>query len=530
MSDGSTVRGIPAAYLTKSKILSGLQCRKKLWLFEREPGRAAPVHPALARHAGEGIAVGELARTAFENGTLVECSSNLPADVAALTRDYIDRGVSTLFEAGFCAEVDFQTEAEFHLDSGIHATEVFVRVDVLHRENSGYRIIEVKSSTRVKHEHLADVAVQRFVCELSGLEIRQAEVMHLASGASWPDADSLFVTEDVTDKTSEWLSDLPETIGELSRVLAGSTPPEVSIGTHCTNPVDCAFKAFCWRNVPKPSIFNIRGLPGEMRDAFAGRGLLSPADLGREELPAEAKRYIELYARSAPEVDWSGIETMFDRLEPPLYFLDFETDNPAIPRFPGTSPYEQVPFQYSLHVLESVESLADPTAAVRHTEYLHRDAGDPRECLAEKLVDDLGGKGSIIAYWAVFEKRVISRLSTTLPELRTRLKSLGGRFWDLFEVFKRHYAHPGFLGSFSLKKVLPVLVPALSYDTLDVGDGVAAQIAWNRMLVTDDKGETARLEAALLEYCRRDTYAMVALCEVLYRWLAGRASRKESGA
>jgi len=201
----------------------------------------------------------------------------------------------------------------------------------------------------------------------------------------------------------------------------------------------------------------------------------------------------------------------------PVYHLDFETLAPAIPRFAGTRPYDSIPFQFSAHVEQ-----ADGT--VSHTEYLHGDSSDPREPLALALLDALGETGSICVYTG-FEARVIRDLAAALPELAPRLEALPERIWDLHPVIRNNYYHPGFRGSFSIKQVLPALIPQMSYDKLEIGDGALASISYEQALQSGDPAEKQRIFRALREYCGQDTLALVRLRGVL----AGRALQYTAG-
>jgi hypothetical protein len=191
-----------------------------------------------------------------------------------------------------------------------------------------------------------------------------------------------------------------------------------------------------------------------------------------------------------------------------VHHLDFETVGSAIPLYPNTRPYQAVPFQWSNHV-----EAADGT--VRHEEYLHGDAGDPREPFARTLLDSLGHEGSICVYTS-YEQNILTALADTLPHLRDALLALIPRLWDLHAVVKAHYYHPSFGGSYSIKAVLPALIPALAYDDLEIQDGTTASLQYARMTFGNpDPDERGRLRTSLLKYCERDTLAMVEIRRTL---------------
>ena len=217
-----------------------------------------------------------------------------------------------------------------------------------------------------------------------------------------------------------------------------------------------------------------------------------------------------MYKRQEKRIDYKEIDSLLGSLIYPIHFLDFETDNPAIPRFAGMHPFERIPFQFSVHVLEKDGMLI-------HQEFLHTDNTDPREAIAKSLVTDIRPIGSIVAYNASFEQGVIKELATTVPELSEPLLSFLPRFFDLLIVFRNHYKDPAFLGSNSIKSVLPVLVPELSYKDLQVRNGGDAQVTWNEMILEPDPVRKQELAQALREYCQLDTFAMVRLFQKLFK-------------
>ena len=195
-------------------------------------------------------------------------------------------------------------------------------------------------------------------------------------------------------------------------------------------------------------------------------------------------------------------------LQYPIHFLDFETDNPAIPRFDGLHPYQQFPFQYSCHVLHQNNE-------IEHYEYLHTDSTDPRLSVVESLLNHVSSCGSVVVYNASFEQGVLKHLADFFPEHAPPLQSIIDRIWDLLDIFKKHYTHPDFCGSNSLKAVLPVLAPSLDYQDLDVRDGTEAQATWNLMLNTEDETDKNEWINRLKAYCKTDTLATVKIYKAL---------------
>ena len=265
----------------------------------------------------------------------------------------------------------------------------------------------------------------------------------------------------------------------------------------------------CWQGVPQVSIFDIPGLRPEVKTRLAAQGILDLADLPADlKLTRRQRDFVELMRRGGTEIDRAGLRAHLDRLSYPLYFFDFEADAPAIPRFAGLKPYQAFPFQYSCHILQEDGTL-------EHREYLHVDGGDPRLPLAEALLEHIGPHGSVVVYHAQFERMVLNDLAAHLPEHAARLHGVARRLWDQLEVFRRHYRSAAFLGSNSIKYVLPALAPHLSYADLAVRRGDQAQAVWQDMIACRDAVQKAELAGQLRAYCELDTYAMVEIHRVL---------------
>lgn len=494
--------------LSKSLFLSGLQCRKKIWLLVHDPKLAVPVSGLRQRLMDQGLEVGILARRHYKKGILIDEPSYMPERAIIETQSALAAGAQIVFEGAFQAD------------------GIFVRADILmlRSDTTKYDIIEVKSSTRAKEEHIPDLAVQKYVAQAAGLNIGSCCLMHINTKCVWPDTAALFITDDMSEEVENYVQTVPAAASQFKEVIHSTKVPDIQIGMHCLWPYECAFKSFCWRDTPDFSILNLKKLSFEGKSELVQHGHLTLSSIPSDfPLSPTDREQIDFFSLNVPEIDWTGIAKEIETLEFPLYFLDFETDSQAIPRFEGTHPYEQIPFQYSLHIMSDrplpdvfnalgVDMLAECGALnLLHKEYLHLDSTDPRPALAERLLEDIGETGTIIAYYAPFEKRVIKRLSEIQKQNFIRLQSLLKRFWDPLPVLRAYYLHPAFYGSYSLKSVLPVVAPGMSYDKLDVRDGVEAQVAWARMKSSKDKQERMKLEVDLKRYCGQDTLAMVKL-------------------
>ncbi|MCF7802705.1 MAG: DUF2779 domain-containing protein [Candidatus Marinimicrobia bacterium] len=472
--------------LSKSRFLSGIQCTKKLWIETYNRALIPPPSPADQRIFDQGHQVGQLARDDYTDGVLIEPDHFHIPEAMAQTEQAIDSGVKVLFEGAFAHE------------------EVLVRPDILRRtEDDTWQLMEVKSSTRVKDEHIQDVAIQEYVLEGAGLPIASTHLMHVNRECVYPDLSNFFTTADITTDVAGFLPEVPDILAHLFATLDRENKPVVPIGKHCTSPYDCPLVEYCWDHVPEYSIFTVPRLNWDKKDQLMADDILAITDIPDAfPLSDTQQEYVDCVQAEDASIDWEGIRQELARLEYPLYFLDFETDNPAVPRFEGMRPYDQFPFQYSCHILQEDGSLD-------HVEYLHTDQTDPRGPVAEHLVKSIGAMGSVIAYNAGFEKRILADLRDRFSTLQEPLQGMIDRLWDQLVIFRKHYTDYRFRGSNSIKAVLPVLVPELAYEDLEIQGGEVAQVAWNELLDTEDEAQRKELIQSLLAYCRRDTLGMV---------------------
>lgn len=483
--------------LTKSKYLSGLQCVKRLWLEEHAPQRVSASGGMQDLSRLQGFQIGRLARTRYPGGELIGGAS---LDAVRRTQTALYNGATCLFEAAFVYD------------------GILVRCDILRKLPGGrWELIEVKSTTQIKPHHLHDAAIQKYVVSGAGLVVQAVKLMYVNSqGCVFPDLASFFCETDVTRPVARLIRKLPKNVETLRGRLAQADAPPVLIGAHCDTPYPCPAKSHCWQHVPPESIFTIPRLSARKIAALVRRGILSIHDIppGFALSPPQAA-YVERVKAGTPLIDAQAIGWRLGELVYPIYFFDFETYAYAVPRFWGMRPYQQLPFQYSLHVLEA-------DGGVRHADYLHRDGSDPRSGLAHALVNHIGPTGSVVVYNARFERTVLRDLAHTQPVYRQRLRSINARLWDQLEIFDRHYLDPRFEGSNSIKRVLPVLAPHLSYADLNVKRGDQAQAVWGEMIVCADPARKAQMAGDLLAYCARDTQAMLEIHHMLCRLVADR--------
>jgi predicted RecB family nuclease len=480
--------------LSKSRYLLGLRCHKLLWLDEYEPDGTPPDAERLFRMR-EGIAVGERARAVMGDGVLIKSPDFAPELKLAETQRALDSGAALIFEAMFTAG------------------GAVVRTDILRRTADGFDLIEVKSSTSIKDEQLAEVAMQLWVLRAAGLSVPRAFVMHLNGECRFPDLANLFVTEDVTEAVEPMLADVAREVAAQLAMLDGPKP-EIAFGAYCKRPEPCERFDECWSAFSEYHIHTLYRIQWKSieKNLAAGRDTIDQMDESMTKVLA-AKRQIRS-VRSRKRIVEAGLGDALDTLKPPVAWLDFETVALAIPVWPGCAPFTQVPVQFSVHWT----GRTDPPDN-RHQEYLAVAGEDPRPALAAELVRVCDSAETIVAYYASFEKGCIERLAEAVPVQADALRRINDRIVDLLPILRDHVYDPAFHGSFSLKKVLPALVPSLSYADLDVKEGGSATVLLAQVLLDPERigGDEAvqKLRHQLLEYCERDTEAMVRLAEAL---------------
>ena len=484
--------------LSKSRFVAGVQCHKLLWWKVHEP-KAEELQPdvVLQDRFDQGQQVGELAQTHFPGGVLIDFPyREVDAKIAA-TSDALKAGAPSIFEASFLAD------------------DTFVAVDVLERLDDGFRLIEVKSSSSQKDEHIPDAAVQKHVLSQCGIDVLAVEIMHLNREYRHPDQGDLFNRTDVTTPVDEWLGRIPAELEAQLEMLAGSCP-DVEIGSQCFEPRECPFVGRCWPDSPD-HIIKLYNVGSVKAIGYMARGIQWISDLpGDEKLPRAAQRQLQAM-QSGELVVESGLAKDLEAFDVRLGHLDFETIQRAIPVWDGLGPWHQAAVQFSYHQ-------EDGSGGFAHAEHLAEGPLDARPALARAMIEATADAERVVHY-SSFEKTRIRSLQKSVPELEPELKELESKLIDLLPVIRNNVYHPDFRGSFSLKFVLPALIPELTYDDLVIVDGMVASVTIARLLFVAVKLSPKQHEKTrhdLLEYCKRDTWATVKLLERL-RELAGQA-------
>lgn len=483
--------------LSKSRFMAGFQCLKRLYFQVHRPSLAAETDQSVTAALESGREVGELARKAFPGGVLAETASNQPSENIRRTEQLFgDDGIPAVFEGTFQHD------------------NILVQTDILaRRPHGGWRLIEVKSSTEVKEHHPYDVGIQQHV--LGGLHLETSpRLMHLNRNYVYNggahNLRNLFEISNLEEEVNKLLDQLPEMIRQQRAVLSRPEPPEIAPGPQCSKPVRCEFYSYCNPELPEDHVSLLPAISSTKLAQLAAKGITSISDIPCDFPLSERQRRACRCVKEQTTYRGKGLKESLDALDYPLFFMDFETFAPAIPRFSGMKPYDPIPFQWSVHVR------SNPGGPATHHEFLAEDGSDPRLPFLTSLLGVVGRKGHVIVYNQGFESQRLAELAHCFPEYTGPIAQLRARLWDLLKIVRENVYHPGFRGSFSLKRVLPALVPEMTYEGMEVSEGKEAGLAWERVVRGQvSPQERNRLRKALLEYCCQDTLAMVRLLDCL---------------
>ena len=476
--------------LTKSLFISGCQCHDMLWWLTHAAESGEP-DLALQDRFEQGREVGLKAREHVPGGVAIDPGAAREERVER-TLAALDAGAPVIYEASF-------------LSAG-----VFVSVDIMERLADGFGLIEVKSSTRRKEEHIPDAAIQTHVARSSGLPVSRVEVMHLNRECRYPELGDLFVREEVTEEVEELLPQIPAEIEEQLRVVLGESPG-VGFGEHCLEAKSCPFGEHCWPEVTEEHVLTLYRVKDARKWEMLEQGIESIHDIENPEgLPKLAQRQVRAVKEGRRLVE-PGLAAALESFRGPLAHLDFETVGLAVPAWRGCRPWQAVPVQFSCH-------RETASGEWEHLAYLAPGGEDCREELSRELIEACAGARAVVAYNAGFERRCLKQLAEAVPELAGPLNDVADRLVDLLPAVRDFVYDPAFRGGFGLKAVLPALVPELSYEELPIGEGQVASLWLRRLLLRPEAIPPERrptLRPDLLRYCRQDTLATVRLLDAL---------------
>lgn len=489
--------------LSKSKYTTFCQCKKKLWLdtYQQE---LAKVDPTTEEILKTGNIIGDLAMGLLgpfvEVTTYKEDGSLDLFTMVEKTKEEISKNTQNICEASF-----------FYGDN-------YCAVDILHNDGDGYSLYEVKSSTKVEPYHILDASYQYFVLENNGVKINQVFIVHINPfyvRKEKLDLKKLFKVQDITQEVIKELPKVLKNIEEAQIILKQASEPEIELGTYCDDPFLCPYQDYCRRNLVKPNIFSMYRMSKSKMYAYYQKGIISYQDIKASAIKlnqTQARQISFELENKDLLVDKEALKKFLLDFKGPLYFLDFETMQEAIPPFYNSRPYSQIPFQYSLHILDEEGNLT-------HQGFLGEQGIDPRRKIAEALCQDIPLDVVTVAYNKAFECTRLQELADLFPDLSCHLLNIKANMLDLLIPFQKGYVYKKEMqGSFSIKKVLPAFFgydASLDYHALPgVKNGKEAmQVFVNLVNMKEEEVKAARL--GLWEYCKLDTLAMVKLYEKL---------------
>ena len=486
--------------LSKSTFIRGLQCEKSLYLYKHHYNLKDETPVQLQAIFNQGTNVGILAQELFPNGVDASPPDHFKIQESVFkTQDFIANGESIIYEATF------------------QHNGVIAALDILVKDADSWKAYEVKSSTSVSDTYVYDAAIQYYTIVNSGIDLKDISIVYINNQyvKNGPiNIQELFTIESVLERVQKVLPNIPNQIENFKQVIKQPTVPDIDIGTHCNNPYSCDFKGHCWKHIPEYSVFNISNLRSNKKFELYNKGIITLDQIDLENNPLNANQLLQVRSElnDTSYIDRKNISDFINDLTCPLYFLDFETMGSAIPIYDNTRPYQQFVFQYSMHVQREKEG------ELQHFEYLAETNinEDPRIGFVKQLIKDCGTSGDILVYNIGFERSKLNDLIILFPEYANDLNSIINRLKDLMTPFqKRWYYTPEMKGSYSIKYVLPALVPELSYQDLEIKEGGTASTVFAQMANGKFTGDYIKTRRDLLEYCKLDTYAMVKIYEVL---------------
>jgi hypothetical protein len=487
--------------LSKTQYMEGLRCQKLLWLRFNRPELAEPIDAPTAHLFSTGHRIEEYARQLYPSGEMIE---KLPeysfSDLIEMTEKAVTGDAPSIYEGTFAAG------------------QMHCRTDILEKVKSGSRkcrLSEIKMCTKLKDElHIEDTGFQCRCLTDNEIDVRNVFLVHVNPGYTRMgelNPTEFFVSEEITKEALAESETIPLRVHSMIRAISQADPGESPIGSQCKSPGRCPFFKHCHQSLPENSIFELP-YAAKVIPMLRSSNILRLVDIPLSmKLTPRQSAQVKSAKTGLPVIDRYELKAFLKTIEYPIYFLDFEAISPCIPPYDKCNAYERLPFQYSLHVKKS------GNCCLEHYEYLHDTASDPRTPLTVRLLNQLGKKGTILAWNMSYEVSVLKAIANRFPEYSTAIADLLPRFRDLIAPFRSgFYVDFRFKGSSSLKYVLPVLVPSLSYKTMAIQKGDEASLIFEKYV----EGEMAATEwegyrSALLAYCELDTLAMAEILNVL---------------
>jgi hypothetical protein len=442
-----------------------------------------------------GTDVGKLAQQLFPKGIDASPKSQFEYDKAVVvTSNLLKEKQKIIYEASFSF------------------SDVLSVADIVVSEKSGLRVFEVKSSTSISETYICDAALQYWVISNCGYKIKDFSITYINNQyvrKGKLDINELFVTESVLKLILPLQKWVEEKVNQFKKVLAKKVIPKIDIGEHCYDPYTCGFYEYCRKHIPENSIFDLSGIHLNKKYDLYRNGIVKLEDVPIDaDLSKNAKLQLDVYNSKKDLIDKKAIKEFLSDLNYPIYFMDFETFQPAVPMFDNSKPYMQIPFQYSLHFKKNKSS------RIEHFEFLAETGNDPRIKFIENLLCDTKSEGDILTYNKSFEVLRLKEIAEAFPKYKKEIEERISRVKDLMIPFqKKYYYTYKMQGSYSIKYVLPALIPDLSYGDLEINEGGLASVAFESLYYETDLMRIAEIRKNLLEYCKMDTLAMVKILE-----------------
>ena len=483
--------------LSKSSFIRGVQCEKHLYLYKfhyNEMDQLSEMQKAIFKR---GTDVGKLAQQLYPGGIDASPKTQFEYDKAVkLTKELLEKKQKIVYEASF------------------NFSDVLAVADIVVNEKSGLKVYEVKSSTSISETYIRDAALQYWVISNCGYKIKDFSITYINNQYvrnGKLDLEELFITESVLKQIIPLQKWVEENVVRFKKVLARRSIPVIDIGEHCYDPYTCGFYEYCRKHIPENSIFDLSGIHLNKKYDLYRQGIIKLEDIPDDaNLSKNAKLQLDVYRSKKDLIDRKAIKEFLSDLNYPLYFMDFETFQPAVPMFDNSKPYMQIPFQYSLHYKKNKKS------KVEHFEFLAEIGNDPRIKFIENLLHDTKSVGDILTYNKSFEVLRLKEIADVFPKYKEEIEERISRVKDLMIPFQKKYYYTSKMqGSYSIKYVLPALSPDLSYENLEINEGGLASIAFESLYYETDLMRIADIRNNLLEYCKLDTLAMVKILEKL---------------
>ncbi len=483
--------------LSKSSFIRGVQCEKHLYLYKyhyNEMDQLSEMQKAIFKR---GTDVGKLAQQLYPNGVDASPATQFEYDKAVkVTKELLEKKQKVIYEASF------------------NFSDVLSVADIVVNGKSGLSVYEVKSSTSISETYIRDAALQYWVISNCGYKIKDFSITYINNQYvrnGKLELDKLFITESVLKLILPLQKWVEENVLRFKKVLTKRSIPVIDIGEHCYDPYTCGFYEYCRKHIPENSIFDLSGIHLNKKYDLYRNGIIKLEDIPDDaDLSKNARTQLDVYKSKIDLIDKKAIKEFLSDLNYPIYFMDFETFQPAVPMFDNSKPYQQIPFQYSLHYKINKNS------KVEHFEFLADAGNDPRIKFIENLLRDTKSKGDILTYNKSFETLRLKEIAEAFPKYKEEIVERISRIKDLMLPFqKKYYYTYKMQGSYSIKYVLPALIPELSYKDLEINEGGLASVAFESLYFETDLMRIAEIRHNLLEYCKLDTFAMVKLLEKL---------------